>query len=136
MHASSISRGVLVDRGSFDVTWREPATVQTVYAGHLSAALLERGTAAAFDLAVGRHWRYGLLDCSLVTGFDPDVRGAAAGLIQTFRADGGRAAAIVVRNGGLRMLATAIAFGTGLPIRAFTDREAAEAHLRELGGLF
>lgn len=73
-----------------------------------------------------------LIDASRVTGIDPKQREKASATIELFRSLGGRAIAAVVPAAPVRMVASALAFGSDLPMKIFSSREQGLEYLRRL----
>jgi hypothetical protein len=118
------------DGGEAVTSQLDSAIVETRYQGHCSAALVGavlNRVPAVLDDVPGACW---LVDLSGVTGFDSAAREPGSKIFRTFRERGGRKFAAVVPGSSLRMLVTAVAFATGLPVKVFAQRSEAISYLR------
>jgi hypothetical protein len=108
----------------------EGAIVETVYRGHCGVRLVEsvaRDAPAILASVPGTCW---LLDMRASNGVDAVCSQFGVEIFRAFRARQGRAFAVVLRSGPLRMMVTAAAFASGLPLRVFERRQEALVFLR------
>ena len=99
--------------------------------GHMSKLVIE---AALQDVRalITRGARAFILDTTGVSGFDTDIRSTGFELLSTLRRRGVAGAAAAVTSPAVRMLASAIAFGTGLPVEFFPTFDQARACAAQL----
>lgn len=108
----------------------EGTIVETTYRGHCSEALVREVSElvpTVMKEVPGVSW---LVDMSGATSSDANARKPGLAIFETFRSRGGREFAVVLTQSSLRMLFTAVAFASGLPVKFFTTREQALVHLR------
>lgn len=104
--------------------------VETVYQGRIVFdGSLNRELTRHLHALPEMDW---LIDASQVTGIDAKQRDEASGTIELFRSLGGRAIAAVVPAAPVRMVASALAFGSDLPMKIFSSREQGLEYLRQL----
>jgi len=106
-----------------------PGVIESVYSGHMTAAVLDQNLKAFRDkLSAGSttHWVANALG---VTRFDPTVSTIGAAWLREFKSQGGKQVILISGNSAIRMIAATAGFVAGVPIKAVETREAAAAHL-------
>jgi hypothetical protein len=108
----------------------EGTIVETTYRGHCSEALV-KAVSELVPMVMrevpGVSW---LVDMTGASSTDANARKPGLVIFEMFRSRGGNEFAVVLTQSSLRMLFTAVAFASGLPVKFFTTREQALVHLR------
>lgn len=118
------------DPGSVVTRRLEGKIVETVYRGRITAemAMQVRRDIEPWLLEIkGLEW---LIDTSGATSLSPAPREATSGVVDLFRRMGGHRIAAVMPSAPIRMVASALAFATGLPLKIFETRAQALEYLR------
>lgn len=109
----------------------EGSIVETVYQGKIETVMIEQVQRDLLpllrSLGGGADW---LVDTSGITQLKPAPSAATSGFFKAFRAAGGRRVAAVVTSGGVRMIASALAFAMAQDLKVFATREEALRYLR------
>lgn len=108
----------------------EGSIVETVYQGKIETVMIEQVQRDLLPLLRslgGADW---LVDTSGITQLKPAPSAATSGFFKAFRAAGGRRVAAVVTSGGVRMIASALAFAMAQDLKVFATREEALRYLR------
>ena len=107
-----------------------PDSMASVFTGHITLPIAEGGRKAAFDIVGDGALRWWIIDVSGITGFDGDVRKAGFVWMKAFRAHGGERMFIVTTSGAVRMLGSALAFATRMPVSFVATRAAADEQIK------
>ncbi len=108
----------------------EGKIVETTYRGKISAEMAEqvrRDIEPFLKDTPGVDW---LINTTAATGFAPAPRTATIGVIELFKKHKGHRIAAVMPSTGIRMVASALVFATGMPLKIFETRDKALAYLR------
>ena len=119
-----------VPGGSVRTRRLEGQIVETIYSGKISAEMADQVRQDLEPLLrriEGMDW---LINTTAATGFAPAPRAATIGVIEMFKKHKGHRIAAVMPSTAVRMVATALVFATGLPLRIFESREKALAYLK------
>jgi hypothetical protein len=120
--------------GSVSTRRLQGTIVETTYRGRITAEMADqvrRDVAPHLESTRGMDW---LVDLSHATSFEPAPRESTMGVVEAFQRNGGRRIAAVVPGTGIRMVAVALVFATGLPAKVFATREEALDYLRDQAG--
>jgi hypothetical protein len=133
--ASTVARVQKVaEPGSVATRKLESKIIETTYRGRISAEMAAQVRADLEPLlreTRGINW---LIDATDVTGMAAAPREDTIGVVELFKRCEGHRIAAVISSSPVRMVASALVFATGLPLRMFHDRDTALAYLRETPG--
>lgn len=127
MSKESLSAG---SEGTVTTKRLEGRIIETVYIGKMSPQMLDEvhDDLARFLQDIKKmDW---LIDASRATSMVRSPRDTTSRVVDMFRVQGGNRIAAVVPSGPLRMMASAMSFAFGLPVRTFATRAEALAYLR------
>lgn len=119
-------------RGAVVTRFLEDGIVETVYQGHINAAMAEEvktDLIRCLQKYSGAHW---LIDAAEATGIEPAKEDSRFAVFRAFEQYGGGRIAVVVRNAGLRMMSATFSFAFGLKMKSFESRREALDYLRGL----
>lgn len=106
-----------------------PDALESIFTGHVTPEVAESGRKAAYDLLGDRSIRYWTIDVSAISGFDPAVRSVGFAWMKAFRARGGVRMFIVTEQSFVRMMGSALAFATGMPVSFVRTRDEANERM-------
>ena len=121
------------ESGSIRTTRLDKDIIETTYHGKMTPELLvqlRRDMEAQMRAQPGSSW---LADTTGASGYAPAPRELMQPILDAFKQHRGKKIAVVMPSSALRMLVTAVAFASGLPIKLFAARDAAIAWIREPG---
>jgi hypothetical protein len=108
----------------------EGRIIETSYSGKIELAMIEqlrRDIEPLLRLYPGADW---LIDTTHATGIKPAPSNVSNGMLETFQSLGGRRIAAVITSSPMRMLGSALAFGSKADIKLFGSRDEALRYLR------
>jgi len=121
----------MASAGTCETRRIEPDAMESHFAGHITADVAEKGRKAAYELLGDRVVRFWTIDLSRIDGFEAAVRNAGFAWMKEFRARGGKRMFIVSDNAMVRMMGSALAFATGMPVAFVPTREAALERMKQ-----
>ena len=116
--------------GTCKSQWVDPDHVETEFGGYVTLAVAELGREEAFALVGDRAVRSSMVDVSAIAGYEAAVRKAGFAWMKAFRSRGGERMYVVTSMGVVRMMGSALAFATGMPVSFVATRDAARARIR------
>ena len=105
--------------------------IETSYTGKMAPEMLvqlRKDMETLMRLQPGSSW---LADTTAATGYSPASRELTQPILDVFQKNSGKKIAVIMPSSGLRMLVSAVAFASGLPIKLFAKREEALVWLRQ-----
>jgi hypothetical protein len=118
-----------VRQGAIRVHVVSPGVVEVVYAGYVSATLLEEKAHefyATLRRSPATHW---IADATGLQGFDPKVNLLGAPWVDAFKSQGGRLLILVSTSPSVRMAGSTLSFAAGVPIKSAANSAEAMALL-------
>lgn len=119
------------EAGTIKTVRLDSKTIETSYTGKMSPEMLvqlRKDMETLMRLQPGSSW---LADTTGATGYSPAPRDLTQPILDIFQKNQGKKIAVVMPSSGLRMLVSAVAFASGLPIKLFSKRDEAIVWLRE-----
>lgn len=115
--------------GSYVLRWLDNRTIEVIFEGQISQALLEQLVKDLPAMTKERAASIVLFDAFSATGFSASGRTTASRFLAEFKKTGGKEVIAVVSNSALRMLGQTLTFAAGLPLKMVSSREQALTHI-------
>jgi hypothetical protein len=109
--------------------WLDTKTLEVTFEGKLANPSMDFVVKNFWIEAGERVPTYALFDCTGVTAFTASIHAASMRFLAEFKSKGGREILAVVTMAPLRMFGQALVFGSGLPLKLFSSRDAAVTYL-------
>jgi hypothetical protein len=120
--------------GTCESRWADANAMETVFTGYVTLDVAQSGYVAAFALLGDRAVHYWTIDVSAITGFEASIRSAGFRWMKDFRSRGGQRMFVVTASSAVRMMGSALAFATGMPVSFVPSREHAAKRIAMAGG--